>query len=135
MNSLLDPRIAAKLAVFARRRRRLITIRGVCAGLATLLAGMMIVALLDWSFPLPDWARWALSGVAYAAALGVTWFTSLRVLLRVPDARRLARLIESAEPALREDLLSAVELGQGSGAVGLGAISPTGAGGRLDAHG
>ena len=36
-----------------------------------LLATMMIVALVDWLFVLPDWLRWTLSGVAYAAVIVV----------------------------------------------------------------
>ena len=76
-----------------------------------LLATMMVVALVDWLFVLPDWLRWTLSGVAYAAVIVVEWRSCLRLLVHAPGARRLARLIEHAEPKLREDLLSAVELG------------------------
>ena len=76
-----------------------------------LLATMMVVALVDWLFVLPDWLRWTLSGVAYAAVIVVEWRSCLRMLVHAPGPRRLARLIEHAEPKLREDLLSAVELG------------------------
>ncbi len=76
-----------------------------------LLATMMLVALVDWLFVLPDWLRWTLSGVAYAAVIVVEWRSCLRLLVHAPGARRLARLVEHAEPKLREDLLSAVELG------------------------
>ena len=116
MSTALDSRIAAKLDAFARRRRRLILFRGVCAALAMLGGSMMVVAALDWKFLLPDWLRWTLSGVAYATVLIVAWRACFRLLLQVPDSRRLARFIEGAEPSLREELLSAVELGQGSAA-------------------
>ena len=112
----LDPLIIQKLQAFAKRRRKLIVIRGVCAALAMLLATMMAVALVDTLFTLEDWARWTLSGVAYAAVLIAEWRACLRLLVHMPDPRRVARLIEHAEPKLREDLLSAVELGQGDAA-------------------
>ena len=115
MSYQVDPRILSKLQAFARRRRKLIIIRGICSALAMLLATMMIVALVDWVFVLPDEARWALSAAAYLAVLFVEWRTCLRQLTHAPDARQLARLIEHAEPKLREDLLSAVELGTAEG--------------------
>jgi len=113
MSTPLDPHIAAKLTAFAQRRRKLILIRGIAGGVAMLLATMLLVALLDWLFVLPDGARWALSGAAYLAVLFTEWRSCLRLLAHAPDPRRLARLIEHAEPGLREDLLSAVELGDG----------------------
>ena len=111
MSHQIAPLILQKLRDFSQRRRRLIIVRGVCAGLAMLLATMMVVALVDWLFVLPDWLRWSLSGVAYAAVLIVEWRSCLRLLMHAPGPRRLARLIEHAEPKLREDLISAVELG------------------------
>jgi hypothetical protein len=111
MSSHIDPKILAKLRAFARRRRNLIIIRGLCAALAMLIATMLLVALIDWIFILPDEARWALSGAAYLSVIIVEWRTCIRQLARSPDPRQLARLVEHAEPKLREDLLSAVELG------------------------
>ncbi|HEX8309734.1 MAG TPA: hypothetical protein VF614_00355, partial [Chthoniobacteraceae bacterium] len=111
MSSQLDPKILAKLRAFAARRRKLIIIRGICAAVAMLLATMMLVALIDWIFILPDEVRWGLSAAAYLAVIVVEWRTCLRVLAHAPGPRRLARLLEHAEPRLREDLLSAVELG------------------------
>jgi hypothetical protein len=113
MSTPLDPQIAAKLAAFAQRRRKLIIIRGVASGLAMLLATMMFVALVDWLFVLPDGVRWALTGVAYLAVIVTEWRSCLRLLAHAPGPKRLARLVEHAEPKLREDLLSAVELGGG----------------------
>ncbi len=117
MSTHLDPLIIKKLQAFARRRRSLIVLRGVCAAIAMLLATMMVVALVDWIFVLDDWIRWTLSGLAYAAVLVAEWRACLRLLVHMPDPRRLARLIEHAEPKLREDLLSAVELGEGDAAL------------------
>ena len=113
MSSHLDPVIPEKLQAFARRRRRLILLRGGLAALATLVSAMILVAALDYWFPLlPDGVRWALSGTAYGAVFVVVWRKCLRPLLHAPNERELARLVEHAEPGLREDLLSAVELGR-----------------------
>lgn len=109
--SHINPKILSKLHAFAERRRKLIIIRGICTAVAMLLATMMIVAVIDWLFVLPDAARWGLSGAAYLAVLIAEWRTCLRLLAHAPGPRRLARLLEHAEPKLREDLLSAVELG------------------------
>ena len=112
MSNITDPVILQKLEAFSRRRRKLIVWRGICAGLATLLLAMMIIAIIDWQFLLPDGVRIGLSIAAYAAIIVVTWRACVQLLVRSPDARTLARLIEHAEPTLREDLLSAVELGR-----------------------
>ncbi|MEA3211954.1 MAG: hypothetical protein QOE70_5011 [Chthoniobacter sp.] len=111
MSHQIDPLILQKLALFSQRRRKLIIFRGVCAALATLLLTMMLVALIDAIFVLPDVLRWGLSLAAYVAVIVVEWRSCLRLLMHAPDPRRLARLVEHAEPKLREDLISAVELG------------------------
>jgi hypothetical protein len=113
LNSHIDPLILQKLQAFSQRRRLLIIRQGIYAAVATLLATMMIVALIDWLFVVPDAVRWALSGAAYLAIIVVEWRSCLRLLISAPGSRRLARLVEHAEPKLREDLLSAVELGEG----------------------
>ena len=118
MSSHLDPLILKKLQAFARRRRNLILMRGLFAALAMLAGTMILVAGADMAFPLmADWVRWALSSVAYAAVLVIAWRQCLRQLLHAPDERQIARLVEHAEPKLREDLLSAVELGRTQGEV------------------
>ena len=108
----IDPLILQKLQAFSQRRRQLILRRGIYAAGTTLLATMMLVAFIDWLFVLPDAVRWALSGAAYLAIIVVEWRSCLRLLISAPGPRRLARLVEHAEPKLREDLLSAVELGE-----------------------
>jgi len=112
MNPQIDPLILEKLQAFGLRRRRLIMVRGTCMALAALLASMMLIALVDWLLILPDEVRWGLSGTAYLAILIVEWRSCLHLLLHAPDPHRLARLVEYADPGLREDLLSAVELGE-----------------------
>lgn len=110
MNTALDPRILAKLEAFAQRRRKLIIYRGIATALAMLLATMLLVAAADYFFVLSDEVRWALSGAAYLAVLIAEWRTCWRLLAHAPGPKLLARLVEHAEPKLREDLLSAVEL-------------------------
>jgi hypothetical protein len=117
MSTHLDPVIQEKLNAFAARRRRLIITRGIFAALAMLLMTMLIIAAIDLQVRMPDWLRWTLSGTAYFAVLVIAWRQCLTWLLHAPDSRQLARLIEHAEPKLREDLLSAVELGQTKGEV------------------
>lgn len=110
MSTRLDPTIANKLAQFKRRRQRLILARGICAGIAALLACMFVVAFIDWYWLLDDRLRWGLSGAAYSIALVTFWIVSLRKVLTAPAIEDVATQIESAEPVLRENLLSAVEL-------------------------
>ena len=99
------------LRAFRRRRAGLILLRGVCATLVTLVTAMAAVVLLDFLFVLPDMVRWALSAAGYAVSLAVAWRTCLRKIVRMPSDRQLARLVEATRPELREDLISAVELG------------------------
>ena len=107
----IDPIIREQLSAFRRRRQRLLLMRGGCAALVTLLLAMGLVAFLDWRFVLSDEVRIGLSVVAYALVLGMLWVECLRALLHRTSVRELARLIETGQPALREHLLSAVELG------------------------
>ncbi|MGB8170553.1 MAG: hypothetical protein WCF18_23825 [Chthoniobacteraceae bacterium] len=115
MTQHIDPVILRKLDAFSRRRRKLIILRGICAAAATLLLAMMAVALIDAMFVLPDWARWTLSAVAYLAVLAVEWPAALRLLVRTPGRRDLARMVELADPRLRESLLASVELSEQDG--------------------
>ncbi len=112
MTPHIDPVILQKLDAFSQRRRKLIILRGICAAAATLLLAMMVVALIDALFVLPDWARWSLSGAAYLAVIVVEWRASLRLLMHAPGRRDLARMVELADPRLRESLLSSVELSE-----------------------
>ena len=107
----LDPQTRMRLRQFARRRRRLILLRGACAVAISLLGAMLILVVVDWLFLLPDWQRWTLSFGGYALALGAVWLSCGRWMVRVPSELQLARLMEAEAPALREDLTSAVELG------------------------
>src|SRR5436190_222992 len=115
MRGTLDPLTQAKIDAFARRRRRLILVRGICAVVTILLATMTLLAIVDRFFYMPDEARYAMSGVGYLLAFAGAWYTCARLVWRSLDPRELARLIEGVRPDLREDLISAVELGDPSG--------------------
>lgn len=107
--SELNPATASVLRRFATRRRRLVWVRAIAMGLLTLaisLAGLMIA---DTVWLLPTSVRILLSCVAYLlTAATVVWMTAR--FLRLDDVRDIARQLESVEPRLRENLLSAVEL-------------------------
>ncbi len=107
----IEPITLDKLKAFKRRRRLLLLLRGLCAGMVTLLVSMTFVAVVDLLIPLGDTVRTGMSVGAYGLTLAAIWFTSLRMLVHRENPRELARLVEAAEPGLREDLISAVELG------------------------
>ena len=111
MNAKLDPRTKKKVKAFASRRRELIILRGICALVGCLLLTMTALALLDRFVIMPDRVRWALSVAGYAFVAIVVWRLSLRFLIGRPSPQEVARLVERAEPGLREDLISAIELG------------------------
>jgi hypothetical protein len=113
----LNPTIRQKLRDLAKRRRILLVMRGLFAGVMTLLVAMAAVALIDRFVILGQGVRVAFSLAAYLAVALVVYFVSLRYLLRFPNAARLALLIETAEPQLREDLISAVELAESPSSV------------------
>ena len=115
MRGTLDPLTQAKIDAFARRRRRFILVRGICAVVSILLVTMTMLAFVDRFFLLPDELRYAFSALGYGVALAGAWYTCARLVWRSLDPRELARLIEHVRPDLREDLISAVELGDPNG--------------------
>ncbi|MEM9020638.1 MAG: hypothetical protein AAGC44_08745 [Planctomycetota bacterium] len=115
-HNLMQPQTRAALRALAARRRRVLVARGLFALVLTLLVAMAAVAMIDRLVVMGQGVRLGLSLLAYAGVIAVVWLSSLRFLVRWPGEAELARLIEQAEPQLREDLVSAVELaddGQG----------------------
>ena len=112
MTLATDNRTLQLLRNFAQRRRRLILLRGVAATVIVLLGTMFAVALIDRLVLMETPARVAMSLAAYVAAVLVAWRTAGRNLVRADDPAELARMIESAEPVVRNRLLAAIELGQ-----------------------
>ena len=112
MNTSLSQLTLDTLHAFAARRRMLIAVRGACVGIVSLVVVMSLVAIVDAIFIIKSQPlRWSISLAGYALVALVIWITCLRSLLRIPGSREVARLIEQRAPGLREDLLSAVELG------------------------
>lgn len=112
MNLALRPPTLEALSRFRSRRSGLLWLRAfLCiAGLAVGL--LLLLALLDRAWFLPDVIRpWA-SVAAYVACALVAWRVALRHIAEARDTMGAARLFEAAEPALREKLLAAVELAQ-----------------------
>ncbi|HEY6168527.1 MAG TPA: hypothetical protein VI454_10845, partial [Verrucomicrobiae bacterium] len=111
MSTTLDPVIQQRLATLGRRWRRLVWLRGLGGALGALIGGLILLALLDWLVVMPDWLRWSFSAAIYLGTAIVAWRVAGRYLIHTPNTRELARIAETADPRLRENLLAAVELG------------------------
>ena len=113
MNTELDPIITRKLDDFRSRRRNLILLRGLCSGILSFLGTFVLIALIDYLTEgrMPSELRSGLSIVGYCLVTVLLWKTCIGPLLQLPSAKKLARLLEQSSPNLKEDLLSAVELG------------------------
>ena len=105
----LDPTTRRSLSAFATRRRFLLFLRAVAAGIVVFVAVMLLIALCDYVWLLSDAMRWTLSMIGYGVTLAAVWYFGFRDFGN-QDSRLLARQMESTAPRLREDLLSAVEL-------------------------
>ncbi len=116
MNTNLDPIIVKKLDDFRSRRRNLILLRGLCSGILSFLGTFVLIALIDYLTRgrMSEDLRSGLSILGYCLVLILFWKTCLGPLLLLPSAKKLARLLEQSSPDLKEDLLSAVELGMGN---------------------
>ena len=119
MNVTTDPVILKKLDDFRVRRRNLILLRGICTGFVTLILTFTTIALIDFATQarMPDELRTGLSVLGYAIVACAVWKTSARMLLHLPSHRELARLLEQIKPEMKQDILSAVELGSQDGEI------------------
>ncbi|WP_442505377.1 hypothetical protein SH528x_004163 [Novipirellula sp. SH528] len=106
----LDPATATALQSFARRRRWLIWLRCIAIAVLAFFGTVFVVALADHLWLLPESLRMILSLAAYGITAAVLWGFGLRHLRR-DDPQELARQLETTAPRVRDDLLSAVELG------------------------
>jgi hypothetical protein len=113
MNTKLDPIITRKLDDFRTRRRNLILLRGLCSGVLSFLGTFVLIALIDYLTEgrMTGDTRTGLSVIGYCLVLVLLWKTCLGPLLQLPSAKKLARILEQSSSDLKEDLLSAVELG------------------------
>lgn len=113
MNPNLDPIVARKLNDFRIRRINLILLKGLCSGVLSFLGTFILIALIDYisEAKMGNDLRIGLSFAAYIFVIFVVWGTCISPLLKLPNSKRLAQLMEQTSPDLEEDLLSAVELG------------------------
>ncbi|TWU51904.1 hypothetical protein [Rubripirellula reticaptiva] len=113
----LSPTTASALQQFTRRRRALLILRAFAVGLVVAIAAVSVIAVCDYVWILSDGVRWTLSLIGYAVVGASAWRFGLRHLGQ-QDPRQIARQLESADPRLRDDLLSAVELADPNSANG-----------------
>ncbi|MCX7818045.1 MAG: hypothetical protein N2652_02380 [Kiritimatiellae bacterium] len=107
----LDDRTRRRLLEFGRRRERLLWTRGLLGAAAATLGALILVAAADAAWVIEDVPRVMLSLGAWGVGAFELWRLTLRHLRGRRDLARLARWFESARPDLREEVLSAVELG------------------------
>jgi hypothetical protein len=105
----LHPEIQTLLAEFARRRRRLLILRGISGGTVVFLIGTLLAVLIDAPLFLEDGMRLVLAGSVYICAVVAFWLFGLR-RFRGGSPAHLGALLEAADPRLGGSFLSAVEL-------------------------
>ncbi|MBK8094891.1 MAG: DUF4175 family protein [Verrucomicrobiaceae bacterium] len=110
MNLSLRPATLASLDAFRARRAELLRTRGILCAIAIALAAFTVIALLDRAWFMPDAIRPYFTLAAYAGAAFAAWKVALRFISQAKGQEGAAKLIETAEPALRERILAAVEL-------------------------
>ncbi|HEY2574158.1 MAG TPA: Ig-like domain-containing protein, partial [Verrucomicrobiaceae bacterium] len=113
MSPTLRPATSEALTGFRRRRSKLLWIKSGCVALGVLLGVLLLLALLDRVIIMPDALRQGLGYAAYAGSMAAAWLAGLRFLRLARQPEGAARLLEQADPSLREQLLSAVELSRG----------------------
>ncbi|MEZ5385104.1 MAG: DUF4175 family protein [Prosthecobacter sp.] len=110
MNLALRPATHEALERFRQRRQKLLQARGILCGLAVAIATFVVIALLDRAWFMPDALRPWLTILAYGTAIYTAWKVAWRFISQASGKEGTARLIESAEPSLRDRILAAVEL-------------------------
>jgi hypothetical protein len=110
MNLALRPATHEALERFRLRRQQLLQTRAVLCGIAIALAAFTLIALLDRVWFMPDVIRPWISLLVYAGAIFAAWKVAWRFIAQAGGKEGTAKLIEAAEPALRERILAAVEL-------------------------
>lgn len=112
MDIALRPATIRTLDAFRRRRQRLLLWRAALSLLVVASLALAVIALLDRAWFMPEVVRPWLTLAAYAGGLYAAWRVAFRYLRDARDAKAAARLVETAQPELRERLLSAVELAE-----------------------
>lgn len=115
MNIALRPATLEVLQAFRQRRQKLLTLRAVLALGTVALLALLTIALLDRAWLMPESLRPWLTLTAYAGASILAWRVALRLIGEAHKPLGAAKLLETAVPAMRERVLSAVELAEGHG--------------------
>jgi hypothetical protein len=110
MNLTLRPATLAALGSFRARRASLLKTRALLCAAVIIITALAVIALLDRVRFMPDVIRPWFSLATYATAAIAAWKVALRFIGQARGEDGAAKLIEAAEPALRERLLAAVEL-------------------------
>ena len=117
MNLALRPATHEALQRFRLRRQQLLQLRALLCGIVIALAAFTLIALLDRAWFMPDGLRPWLTLITYGLAAYAAWLVAWRFIAQANGKEGTAKLIEAAEPALRERLLAAVELADPRGGV------------------
>ncbi|WP_146576245.1 hypothetical protein [Neorhodopirellula pilleata] len=109
---LLTPTRSA-LETFADRRARLLSVRGMAIGFVVFVVGVLLLVVADRFIRVETVWRVVASLVVDAIAVIAAWRFGIRES-RQRDWTAIAQRMETATPALHEQMLSAVELGDAS---------------------
>jgi hypothetical protein len=110
MNLALRPATHEALERFRQRRQHLLQTRALLCGIAIALTAFTLIAVLDRVRFMPDVIRPWVSLLVYGGAIFAAWKVAWRFIAQASGKEGTAKLIEAAEPALRERILAAVEL-------------------------
>jgi hypothetical protein len=110
MNLALRPATHEALERFRQRRQHLLQTRALLCGIAIALTAFTLIAVLDRVRFMPDVIRPWVSLLVYGGAIFAAWKVAWRFIAQAGGKEGTAKLIEAAEPALRERILAAVEL-------------------------
>ena len=115
MNIALRPATLEVLNAFRQRRQKLLKLRAALALGTVALLALLVIALLDRAWFMPESIRPWFSLAAYAGAAFAGWKVAWRFISEARETSGAARLLEIVVPAMRERMLSAVELAEGHG--------------------
>ena len=100
----------ARMRAVARRIRRVVVTRSFCVAVIVLLTLTFAAIASDYYFGLTLLARWVVWTIGLLATVIACLATSRLHLQRLASVAWLARVIESVSPALKNRLLSSLEL-------------------------
>src|SRR6267142_1205867 len=101
--------LEARVAALRRRRRAIVTFRGVCWFGALVLTVAVVAGLLDWQFHLPGLVRAVLLVGALVGGGIVAFRYLIRPLSEPCDDLALALRVEARYPFLNDSLASTVQ--------------------------